>query len=162
MKKFEKIIAIIAVIALVMKYLQIPGGALLMMLSFGVLAVFYYIFGSALFNDIELRFKELFDRKVFDEIINFKNKSDALTTFIEKLTRWGLSAALLGILFKLQHFPGANILLLIGISTLIIVTIVSMVKYRETRSEVYLRMFIRTAIIGGLGLILFILSFLAN
>ena len=157
MKKFERIVGAIAVIALVMKHFHIAGASILMMLSFGVLSIFYYIFGAALFNDISLRFREIFDKNVFDEIVNFKKKSDAVTTFIEKLARLGLSVALLGILFKLLHLAGANAMLIAGTITLFIVTILSMVKYRETRSEVYVRMFIRTAIIGGLGLILFVL-----
>src|SRR5690606_34042119 len=57
--------------------------------------------------------------------------------------------------FKLQFWPGASLLLIIGLSALLIVTIISLIKYKVNKSHLYKNIRIRAAITGICGIILF-------
>ncbi|NOX46290.1 MAG: hypothetical protein GXO89_04855 [Chlorobi bacterium] len=66
----------------------------------------------------------------------------------------GLSAICLGILFKLEHWPGSNFNLMIGLVTTLIVSIIALIKFFKSKDNYYKQILKRTAIIGGLGLLL--------
>ena len=65
-----------------------------------------------------------------------------------------LSVTTIGLMFKFQSLPGASFNLGVGLLGLIIVTIIGIVKYRKSKSDYYIKIIIRTAILGGIGLIL--------
>lgn len=69
----------------------------------------------------------------------------------------GLSTVTLGMLFKIQHWPGATINLLIGLTILAITFLVSLLKYIRYRDPFYTFMFRRIIIFGALGAVLFFL-----
>ena len=149
MKKFEITTAIIAIIALGMKLLHIPGATILMLLSFLALATFYYLFSFALLNTIPLG--DIFKKEAYKET-NWKRIVGAV------VTGFALSEVLGGMLFKFLHLPGASIMLLVGVGTLCIVAIIAIIQYLRTHSQFYAGVLVRTAIIGGLGLSLLLLS----
>lgn len=60
----------------------------------------------------------------------------------------------IGLMFKFQSWPGADFNLGAGLVGLLIVTIIGVIKYSKNKSKYYIRIFLRAAIFGGLGLIL--------
>jgi hypothetical protein len=67
-----------------------------------------------------------------------KNFADLLTTVLRKLMYIGLSVSLIGILFKILHLEGANEMLIIGIGSLIICPVLSMVLILGNRERMTL------------------------
>ena len=152
MKKFEKIVAVLSVIAVVMTFLHVQGANILMMLTFGTLATFYYLFSFALLNNIP--FRDIFKREAYKGT-NWKRIAVAICT------GYALSVVFIGILFKLLYLPGAFIMLIVGITNLFIIfiiAIVSIIKYVKTHSRFYVGVLVRSVIVGGLGASLFLLS----
>jgi len=145
MKKLEKILGIIAIITLVLHLNNVSGATLLMSLTFFTLTFIYFYLGFAFFNNIRLR--DITKKESYKGV----NTMKILGAIFGGLT---LSITLLGILFKLQFWPGASLLLIIGLSALLIVTIISLIKYKVNKSHLYKNIIIRAAIIGICGIIL--------
>jgi hypothetical protein len=147
MKKTELIAGIIAVLSIILQALLLPGGNVLTVLSLSVLAILYFYCGLLLFNDIRLR-------------AAFKKISYAGISTSRKIgsigTGFALATIVIGILFKIQYWPGANVMLMDGFAMLVIVCIVAGFKYPKNKSEYYNRIFKRAAIFGGFGLLLMI------
>ena len=146
MNRFERLFGILFVVALVFKFFHWPGGGILATVSLTSLACLYYLFGFAIFNNIELN--DIFNRKSYEGI-------SALRIIGSIGVGWGLSTICMGILFKIQHWPGANIMLLSGFITIIVVFIIALVKFFLSKSDFYKTVLLRIAIIGGFGLIFF-------
>lgn len=145
MKKGELILIAIALVALLLNILLIPGGGVLTVLSLSSLSMIYFYFGFALFNDIPLR-------KVFKKE-SYKEVSSARTVGAVG-AGMALSMTIIGIMFKFQAWPGSELNLLVGLLGLVVVLIVGLIKCSKNKSEYYTRIFKRAAIFGGLGLIL--------
>jgi hypothetical protein len=148
MKKTEIIIATLAIIALVLNLMLIPGSGMLTVLSFSILAVIYFYFGLVIFNDVTV--KEVLKIRSISELIALRNIGAVATGAALALT-------IIGLMFKIQLWPGANINLSIGLFGLAVVTILGAIKYSKSKSNYYTKIFSRVAIIGGLGLIVFLL-----
>lgn len=148
MKKTEKIISIIAFIALGLKLIFIPGSGLLTVLSFSTLSLIYFYFGFALFNNIQL--KKIFKKDSYIHISSLR---------ILGAVGAGLSLSMIaiGIMFKFQSWPGASFNLGAGLLMLSIVIIVGLIKYSKTKDEYYINIFKRGAVFGGIGLILMLI-----
>lgn len=122
MKQTERVLIVLAVIGLIMKLSLIAGGAILLVLAISALACFYYL-GFALFNDIRLR-------HIFKKA-SYANASPG--RIIGAIgASFGLSGMLVGILFRLQFWPGAAINLLAGIVLTAILLLVALVKLMTT------------------------------
>jgi hypothetical protein len=148
MKKTEIIIATLAIIALVLNLMLIPGSGMLTVLSFSILAVIYFYFGLVIFNDVTV--KEVLKIRSISELIVLRNIGAVATGAALALT-------IIGLMFKIQLWPGANINLSVGLFGLAVVTILGAIKYSKSKSNYYTKIFSRVAIIGGLGLIVFLL-----
>jgi len=161
MKKFEKITAVIALIALALKLLQIPGADILMVLSFGILSMFYFLCTTALLNGIPFSMDLLKNNLLRNNMYGKTNEERLFGTplmmFVTRLTRWSLAITLIGTLFKILHHPGADVMLVIGVGTLCIMAIVAIIGYLKTYSQFYVGVLVRTVIVGGLGLISYFL-----
>ena len=148
MKKLEKILGIVILISLIMKFSFIMGGDILAILSISLLTLIYYPFGFAFFNQIRLR--RVFKKDSYKGISGLR--------IIGAIgVGMGLSPICLGILFKLQHWPGSNINIASGLVTTLIVLIIALIKFSKSKDNYYKRIFKRIAIIGGLGLLLTVL-----
>ncbi len=148
MKKFEKIILILIVIALIMKFSLIPGGSVLVGISLTILSIIYYLLGFAFFNGIRLR--HVFKKQSYKGI-------SALRVIGGIGTGMGLSTIIIGIQFKLLHVAGADMMLKVGLGTTIVILFIAFIKFLKAKDEFYKLIFSRIAIIGGLGLILAVL-----
>lgn len=148
MKNLEKILGLAAIIALIMKLFLIPFGGVLTILSLSTLACVYYPFGFALFNGI--RFRDVFKKISFRGVSKWQIIGGVSLGI-------GLAVMCMGILFRVQEWPGSGIILIAGLLITFAVLIVALIKYSKTKSEYYTPLFLRIGIIGGLGLILLIL-----
>jgi hypothetical protein len=152
MNKFEKIFGVLAVIALILKFASISGGSILATLSLTSLSFLYYLFGFALFNDIKL--KNIFKRSSYKGI-------SVLRIISSVGVGLGLSTICLGILFRIQFWPGGRMMLAVGLITILIITIIAFIDFLKSKSD-YKTILLRVAIIGGIGLLLFLKTLSVN
>ncbi|HOT89048.1 MAG TPA: hypothetical protein PKZ43_08500 [Bacteroidales bacterium] len=130
LSSIEAILVLTSLIGLFLRSSNIPLGTFILLISLSTLAIMYYIISYRLSAD--------------KEISPMKN-------FLDKLCLWGLSISIIGILFRLQNYPGFQSMISIGCSTLILFLIFSFIKKQETDS----RLILRTIIIAAIGLSLY-------
>jgi hypothetical protein len=143
--------AILAGIAIILKFALFPGGSILGTLSLMLLACFYFYLSFAFFNNVKLR--NIFRGSSYKGI-------SASRIIVSIVTGWGLSALCCGILFKIQHYPGGGIMLMAGLITIFIITTILLINYFYLPIKDY-----NTMIEVGIGIGLFctwILLFILN
>ena len=150
MNKLEKIFGIVGIVAIILKFINIPGSGLILTLALLFFAIYYY-FGFAIFNNI--RFRRIFKVSAY-KYTNAKRIFGAIALGI------AFSAIIVGILFKLQLWMGGTIQLVAGLILLALIFIIAFVSFTRSRDEFYIPLFKRMAVIGGLGL--FLLLFPTN
>jgi len=152
MKLLEKVLGVIIVIALIMKFAFIVGSNVLIVMAISLLSVIYYPMGFAFFNGIRLR-----------DILKKASYKGLSTWRILGAIGAGmaLSNLLVGILFSIMHYPGAGFMLYSSIFIAAIILGIVSVKYLKTKSEFYKRILIRIAIIGGIALLLALIPSMA-
>ena len=145
MKKTEKTILIISIIAIFLNFFLVPGGSVLTVMSLSLLAIIYFCFGITLFTNIRLA-----------DLFKTESLKDITTTKIFGVVALGftLSITVLGILFKLLSWPGAAFNLGVGVIGLIIIITIGAIKYSNNKSKFYLLIFKRAFFFGGIGLLL--------
>ena len=147
MKKVEISLYIIALIGLAFMHFHYPGSDVLNILSYFSLASLYFYLGFAIFNNI--RFRNIF-KKVSYSALNTNRIGGAVCTGI------ALSTAAIGILFKLQSYPGAEIMLYIGLIGIIPIGVISAIKLQKAKDAYYLNILKRIAVLG-LGILTLLL-----
>ena len=149
MKKFEIIIAVVSVIALVLSFLLVPHAGSAETSTLLIYSMFYWIFSFALLNNVP--FRDIFKKKAYKGI-GWKRIVGAICT------GYALSVIITGIFLKFLFLPGALITLLWGIICFLVIAIISVIKYEKNHSPFYAGILKRIAIIGGLGIISLLLS----
>lgn len=149
MKKLEAILLGSFFISIILKIFQLPLGELLLILSGASIAMFYYVAGYFIMNDVSLR-KLLKERKG-------KNVSVPVL-FGSIMAGWDFSIIAIGILFKVMLFPGADNMLVTGIILLTILQVGS-IFIRKTHLETFARFFNRVIIFFGAGLLASFISY---
>lgn len=144
MKKTEKILAVIAFTSIILSMNHVPFGGSISALSFSVLALLYMYLSFALFNKIP--FTRILKKEAYLNISKLRFFGTVLTGML-------LSCCLIGMLFKLQLYPMADINLLTGILGLLIAAIISIIKYSTGKDEFYLDIFKRIILVGVFGLL---------
>ncbi|MGC1392429.1 MAG: hypothetical protein WA816_15440, partial [Bacteroidales bacterium] len=130
-------------------FFLIPLGGTILSLSTMSLAIFYYIFGFAFFNQVEV--KNLFKKEAYKE-------SSVLKIAGAIVTGIGLSTTSLGILFKVQKWPLANENIMAGLFFIIIVSAIAIFKFLKNKNVYYKRILIRTLIAFVFGILFLRLS----
>jgi uncharacterized membrane protein len=148
MKKAEIILGILALLAIALNLLLVPGSGIITVLSLMALSIFYAYFSVAFFNDLLL--KVAFKKESYKEISTLRVVGAILTGF-------ALAITIVGLLFKFQSWPGASINLLLGFSGLAIALIVGLPKYLKTKSKYYSKIFKRIGVYGGFALMFILL-----
>jgi len=149
MKKFEKIIGFVLLIGLIFKLLLISGGSFFLAISLMFLAFLYFFLGFALFNQIPL--KKIFKKESFTGINTIK-------VILAIGFGIGLSNTCVGILYKIQHWTGARILIISGITVIIIILIIGLISINKTKGPFIRGIIKRSIIIGGFGFLLLFIS----
>lgn len=147
MRKIELLFGTVAAISIAYKFLL--GNELnpIFIMSLLGLCLFYTYFSFAYFNNI--RFSKIFKRDSYRGISKWKILGTIGLGF-------GLGFTTLGILWSLMYWP-FNSYYSLGIPILFIIGIISVIKFSTTRSEDYLRIVKRVLIIGGVGIILWLI-----
>ena len=137
MKSLEKVLLIIFLLSLIFKYFHGVGSSLLLLLSTNLLAIFYFYFSFALFNNIE--FKKIFKKTSYPK---FVRKRLAITIF----SGFSLSISFIGILFKIEIYPGAVVLLIAGLAATTVLTLITLYRNSKTEGNFFFRILARVAI----------------
>lgn len=148
MTKIEKTLGIAAIILVLLKFAAMPGAGLLLIITLTLLCMFYFSCSFAIFNGIS--FRGLFDTKSYQNSSFLKIIGAVVTGLV-------LSATIVGIVFKLFSWPGAHVMLLLGILGIMIITIIVAKKHSKIKSEYYKRIFKRIAIFGFISVFLILL-----
>ena len=149
MKLLEKILAILILIVFVLHLILVPFSGALLTIFLLIIALIYYPFGFAFFNNIRLR--NIFKKKSYKGI-------SVLHIIGAIVVGMALSVICVGILFKIQGYPMANFLLTDGLISSVIILIIGLIKYLKSKSSYYSFMLNRIAIIGGIGLLFLFIS----
>jgi hypothetical protein len=142
MKKTEKTLIALIVIGQLMRLFDMVGGSLISLTATLLLTILYVFFGFALFNDI--RFREIFRKGS----LGIGRREIGLSI----LFGVALGISITGVVFKLQIFTEANIVLSIGIALVAISLAILAKKFKKTR--LYSQTIVRTMIIGGISIVL--------
>tara|TARA_R110002072_G_scaffold161119_1_gene312590 strand:- start:114 stop:695 length:582 start_codon:yes stop_codon:yes gene_type:complete len=150
MKKAESIFSVFILLGIILKLFDVPGNSIILILSFSSLAVIYFNFGFLFFNDIRLR--DIFKRESYKKV-TAKRTVGAIATGI------ALSLILIGILFKIEIWPGSSNIIKPGLFLLSIIIIITLVLRKDRKSRFYKKIYTRTLIIGLFGIIAYLIPF---
>lgn len=147
MRIAEKICGVLVFVSLLLKLALIPlsGLSLLFVFAFLTIALIYFPLGFAFFNQIRLR--RIFKSESYKGLSPGRILG-AIGVGIS------LSPICLGIIFKIQDWPGANNMLEAGLIPSFIILIIAIYKYFKSTDHYYKRIVIRLLIIGVFGLTL--------
>lgn len=148
MKKFESIGGFLVLIAIIIHFIGIPGGDILLILTLTTLSIFYYCFSFALFNQITLR--NIFKKAGYKDT-NRKRIIGSIGLGV------GISSLIMGVLFKLQFYPGARFLLGVGTLILAICGIVSLIFFFQNHSDFSRRTLKRICMFGIVGVVFLVI-----
>lgn len=146
MKRVEKAFVIIFSVSLIYKYFQGIGSSLFLIMAINLLAILYFYFSFALFN--ELSFKQIFNKNKYTSLVKKR-------LAISILTGIAISVSLIGILFKLQNYPGADFIMLIGLALTMTLTIFTLYKNYKTEGDFYFKILARVGLASLLLISLF-------
>ena len=148
MKKLELLLSTIAIIAFVLFMLLIPKSTIILVLSVLLLSMIYFYLSVAIFNGIPT--KKAFKKSSY---ASFSNNRIVLSI----LTGLALSFTLVGIIFKLLFWPGAEVNLIIGLTGLLIASVTGTTKLFMTRDSFYGNILKRTVTYGLVAVISYLL-----
>ena len=154
MKTFEKILIGLFLIGLTMKFFFLPFAGLVLTLACGMLALLYFMSGLTLFSNISFKdaFKRMFASSNKDTFKFGQNEGlSPIQIFVSKLLAWGLSLLVLGILFKIQHFPNSGIMLILGFGTSLLCMVYYYIFYIQTKEKRYISILSRAVVICIIG-----------
>lgn len=137
MKKAEIILWALILMGVALKAAHIPGGNILTILSLSA-ALFFYFIGSYF----------LFDPKVpivVNDMTFYKPK--AVRVAMALLTGYLMACAIIGLLFRIMHWPGAAAMLLIGLLGLVPMLVIAAMMYSKSRDDFFRKLLFR---VGGL------------
>ena len=140
MKIFEIVLGILSLIGLTMLSMHLDGSAVLTAVGMLPLALLYLLFSFALLNGVKLR--DAFRRSAFKNI----STARLMGSIAYGCT---LTISIIAIFFKVNQFPGANLMLRIALSSLFIGISVSSIRYlRKKDLNAYYPLLIRAAAFG--------------
>lgn len=145
MRIIEKILIAITLLGLALKLMYWPGGSTLMILGLGLLSMFYVAAAYFLFSPVTVAYIDGFAY----------NKTSAPRLMLALATGFSLSIGAIGILFRFMHWPGASVMLLVGMISLVPIAIVSVVKLKNNNDAFYKSIAIRSIVFGCLSILLF-------
>jgi len=144
MNKLEKTLVIVTLVALILKYLTVPGMSLFVVVGLLGLALLYFYFGFALFNGIGL--KGIFKKESYIEISKYK-------IFAAIIVGASLSMICIGLLFKIQHWFGFSMYLYAGLALSFVMLNIAVLKYNSFNKFLLFRL-IPFSLLGALAMII--------
>lgn len=139
--KTETILATCMLVGLILKGSNIPGGNIVTIVAITFMAIVYFPFGFYFFSD------------------RYLNNQNILLSIVSGMF---LSVAVIGILFHLMNWPGANTMLIIGLVSIFPVLVISWLQKTKNKEErlthYYNRLLLRQFLIFTFGTASFVLS----
>ena len=146
MRKIEFVLIIMIIIGLALTLLLIPGGSIIFGLSSGLLAMLYYPLGFMVYSDIPI--KGVFKKSSYSHTNTRRIFGSVVVGIV-------LSIIIIGCLFRINIYPGDQIMLRMGLSLLTIGLVVTLILYFQRNKDVfYKQILIRILIIGAIGITL--------
>jgi glucan phosphoethanolaminetransferase (alkaline phosphatase superfamily) len=105
-------------------------------------------FSFAFFNGVQLR--NIFKKVAYTDV-------SALRIVGAIGTGIALSQTIIGLIFKFNEWPGAFVMMSVGLSGLLVVAIVGFIQFAKNKIDYYRNIFKRIALFGVLALILVVL-----
>lgn len=124
MKKFEQIILFTFAISGVLSFYLMPIASLVFTASASVLAIIYIGFNVLVFSN-----------KSVKQIFNVEVLYEARKNFLNRLTGYALSIAVVGIMFYILSWPGEKMMLLFGWVSLSIVSFLIFKKHAKNNNK---------------------------
>jgi len=149
MKKLEKILWGIFIIGILFKIMKWPGAGIFTTTSLGVVACFYLYLGIGIFNNLTV--KAMF----YKDSYQYENRFNLLFGAIFGIV---LAILVIGFLFKFMFWPGANVLLILGLFSLLFSLLIYGSLHKKKKVSLTKPSFYRIALIGILSLSLFIIQ----
>lgn len=147
MKQTEIILAAAIILLMLLRlWFTYPYAALSISLLCLILSLLYGIFSFGLLNQI--RFRNIFKKEAFKDTNMLRILGAIGTGFV-------LSLITISNLFKYQSWPYGNIILLIGLVSLIPIYAFIIFKFFYSRSKFYTTLLIRLSIIAFIGVLLY-------
>jgi hypothetical protein len=147
MKTIEKVMLTIIIAGIAMKFLGIPGAGIILTLSVLLLSLLYYVLGFAFFNGIPI---SRLSEKNLTKTIPPRRMVGAIGAGLV------ISEILIGVLFKIQLWPLANLMLSIGLFLASIVLIIAVVRYLKKKDKLFYHpVFLRIGIALFIGFSLY-------
>lgn len=145
MKKAELIIASTIILGVTLHLMNIPGGAIFTTTFSLVLSFLYCPLGVFLFNNVKL--SRIGKKESYNGLNVFKQVSFVLVGV-------GLQVLVLGILFKVMFWPGANIMSVMGLVTIVPVFIISVIAFINGPRKFFSKIVKRVIVYSGLAMLL--------
>lgn len=150
MKKIEKILLALSLLALVTNAYLLPFSSEFLIISLSTLALFYFYCSTALFADLDIELKDLKNKEIYASLSPKR-----------KLGSFGagasISISIIGLLFYLQFWPGTSLNILTGLVGLLLVLIIGSLRFLKSRDEFYMRVFYRVGVFFVFGLVLMLI-----
>lgn len=150
MKAIERVLVIIFLLLLVVKLLydNVVDSILFIILS--SLTIYYYCLGFFLLNS--LGFDDIFKKSSYEHISTLRVIGSIGASMF-------LAFLVFGILFKLMQYEGSVNLMVIGLISVVLVIIISLVKYKIGKDRFYMNVVFKFAHWAVLGAIIYALFF---
>lgn len=146
MKILEKVLVALVVLGVVMSLFLITGGGLLSPIALLSLAIFYALPNSLKTkNSVPIEYEA---NDILDTPLSLKKSSSNMGVNI------ALPIAIIGMLFKFMSYPGAMLMLNIGVIALAVVGVFVGKRYFENKALYYKQLLIRVALVAFIGVFL--------
>lgn len=148
MKLNEKILIALAVLIAVLKFFFIPGSGVFMVLIYSLLSSLYFYCGFALFNNIRLR--HIFKKDSYVGVSTGRIIGGIALGL-------SLSFAVIGFLFKAEHWPGTSFHLIVSIFSGVVILIISLIKLFKTKANYYKNAIIKIGIASSISILMLVI-----
>lgn len=146
MKRMEKILWSLFIVGLLFKIMHWPGAGILTIFSLAFISVLYFYLGIGLFNNLSIN--SMFKKESYSHNQRYNLLFGAVFGII-------LATLVIGFLFKFMLWPGGNMMLSIGlISILIILSIYLLIK-NNSKVSIAKSAFFRVAFVIFISLCLY-------
>jgi hypothetical protein len=122
MKKLEWTLVVVTILCICIKTFGLPLGNFLIITSLSALAMFYFMSGYFIINNLSLDFG----------VKNPQNPT-AYETILGVSTGFFVAVGVIGLMFILQSWPGGWVFLVMGNSGLLLTSLFSFYRFRDFR-----------------------------
>ncbi|MBS2099514.1 GldL-related protein [Carboxylicivirga linearis] len=147
MKKLEKTAGILFLLGIIQIFFHLPLGNLFLNISTIIIVVLYLLLGFAYFNDIN--FKSIFKFEYLDYHSPISKRRLKFSAY----SGLGLTTIAIGIFFKIKHYPGASVILILGFIMVLALFIALYLKKKENKDLFFKTIANRFAILSIIGIV---------